>query len=82
MYACYIDFDKTFNKVNAFIRWGIGQVSIPFTQVISHYSEAIFNETLEEEEIGINIDGLVVGDMSYVDHTVHLTSNLIDMQYI
>lgn len=43
--------------------------------------EATFNETLEEEEAGTSINGLVVNTM-YADDAVLLTSNLSDVQYI
>lgn len=121
VFACYIDFEKAFDKVkhdklhqilasknidledariinNLYwgqrantkvedelteeieIRRGVRQGCILSPLLFNLYSDTIFNETLEDEEGGIVINGEVLNNIRYADDTVLLASNPIDIQ--
>ena len=123
VYACYIDFEKAFDKVkhdklhqllvsknidsddvriisNLYwgqkantvvenqpteemeIRRGVRQGCILSPLLFNLYSEAIFKETLEDELVGIVINGEVINNMRYADDTVLLTCSLGDTQQL
>ena len=123
VYACYIDFEKAFDKVkhdklhqllvsknidsddvriisNLYwdqkantmvenqqteeieIRRGVRQGCILSPLLFNLYSEAIFRETLEDELVGIVINGEIINNMRYADDTVLLTTNLEDTQHL
>lgn len=123
VFACYIDFEKAFDKVkhdklhqllisknidlddvriisNLYwgqrantkvenrpteemeIRRGVRQGCILSPLLFNLYSEAIFKETLQEESVGIVINGEVINNMRYADDTVLLTSNQRDTQHL
>lgn len=64
------------------IRRGVRQGCILSPLLFNLYSEAILKETLEEESVGLVINGEVVNNMRYADDTVLLTSNLRDIQHL
>lgn len=64
------------------IRRGVRQGCILSPLLFNLYSEAIFRETLEDELVGIVINGEVINNMRYADDTVLLTSNLEDTQHL
>lgn len=64
------------------IRRGVRQGCILSPLLFNLYSEAIFKESMEEEEAGIIINGETINNLRYADDTVLLASNLENLQHL
>ena len=62
------------------IRRGVRQGCILSPLLFNLYSEAIFNETFEDEDTGIRVNGVYVNNIRYADDSVIIADTIEDLQ--
>lgn len=64
------------------IKRGVRQGCVLSPVLFNLYSEAIFQEALEDMEVGIKVNGVWINNLRYADDTVLIADNMTDLQQL
>ena len=64
------------------VRMGVRQGCVLSPLLFNLYSEAIFQEALEDVEMGVKVNGVWINNIRYADDTVLIADNIHDLQQL